>query len=88
MTAEAFRNWREEVFRSGEISPARIGMSREEVLTAFGEPSRTSSKKKGKPLILKYGDLEFHFGDLDGDRLLRIYSDDENGSIRLCIPPV
>ena len=87
MTADAFVGWREEIFRSGAIAPVRIGMSQEEVMALFGAPSRLSAtKKKGKPLILKYGDVEFHFDDLDGHQLSRIYSDDEDGTIRLCIP--
>ena len=88
MTADAFKGWQEEVFRSGAITPVRIGMLQQEVLTLFGEPSRVSTtKKKGKPLILKYGDVEFHFDPSDGHRLSRVYSDDEDGNIRLCIPP-
>jgi hypothetical protein len=75
------------VFQKGSLH-ARPRVSQQEVLTLFGEPFRVSTaKKKGNPLILRYGDVEFHFDPLDEYRLSRVYSDDKDGKIRFCIPP-
>ena len=73
--------------RSGPISPLRLGMKQEEVISAFGEPDDVSTmKKKGKPLILKYGDVEFHFDHQNEHRLCLIYGETEDGSqVRLSI---
>jgi hypothetical protein len=54
--------------------PLRIGMSAEELLNELGATEFVvpRSRRDRRPAILKYGDLEFHFGD---DGLDRMFSD-------------
>lgn len=88
MASDTFQKWREEVFRSQAISPLRIGMLQEEVLALFGPPDGESTQRRqGKPVILKYRDSEFHFDSAADHRLCLIYSDEPDGTVRLCIPP-
>lgn len=65
-----FLDW----LRLGALGPVRLGLSRAEVLAALGEPEDWSvtSRRRRKPAILKWGDLEFHFAE---DDLFLIYTD-------------
>lgn len=45
-------------------------MKQEELIAALGPPDDESTfRMKGKPLILKYADVEFHFDDKNYHRL-------------------
>jgi len=54
--------------------PLRIGMTSEELLGELGATDLVvpRSRRDRRPAILKYGDLEFHFGE---DGLDRMFSD-------------
>jgi len=84
MANECFTKWREELLRSGVIAPLRIGASQEEVAATFGPPERTSlQKKKGRFVIFKYADIEFHFDAQKEHRLWLVYSESEDGEARI-----
>ena len=52
-------------------------------MEVFGKPDAVSTlRSDGKPLILKYHDIELHFDRKDLHGLYLVYSDDE---IELCI---
>ena len=53
-------------------------MSQEAVIEILGQPDDISTMKiSGKPLILKYHDIELHFDERYGNNLFLIYSDYE-----------
>lgn len=53
-----------------DISPLKFGMSQDEVIEIFGKPDAVSTMRSGgKPLILKYHDIELHF-DKDQESIL------------------
>ena len=61
-----------------DISPLKFGMSQDEVIEIFGNPDAVSTMRSdGKPLILKYCDIELHFDRKDPHELYLVYSDDE-----------
>lgn len=61
-----------------DISPLKFGMSQDEVIEIFGNPDAVSTMRSdGKPLILKYHDIELHFDRKAPHGLYLIYSDDE-----------
>ncbi len=67
-----FEIWRNQILHEPKnISPLKFGMSQDEIIEIFG-----------KPLILKYHDIELHFGTQACQALHLIYCDDE---IDLCI---
>lgn len=81
-----FKEWRERLRSSGAIAPLVIGSSLEEVRDLFGAPDRVSSvTKKGKPTILKYADIEFHFDHQKDHRLSLVFSEREDGSATIAI---
>ena len=60
------------------ISPLKFGMSQDEVIEIFGKPDAVSTMRSdGKPLILKYHEIELHFDSKAPHGLYLIYSDDE-----------
>lgn len=73
-----FAKWWEGFRASGNIAPIALGISREELLAFLGEPD---DEARG---ILKYGRLEFHFGD----GLSLIYADDDFGVVETCTRPL
>ena len=77
-------SWRNQILQNPQnISPLKFGMSQDEIMEIFGKPDAVSTMKSdGKPLILKYHDIELHFGGKTHHGLHLIYSDDE---IELCI---
>ena len=79
-----FDIWRNQILRNPkDISPLKFGMTQEEVMEIFGRPDAVSTMKSdGKPLILKYHDVELHFERGVPHGLHLIYSDD---TIELCI---
>ena len=79
-----FDIWRNQIlWNPRDISPLKFGMTQEEIMEIFGRPDAVSTMKSGgKPLILKYHDIELHFEKSVPHRLHLIYSDD---TIELCI---
>ena len=79
-----FEIWRNQILRNPrDISPLKFGMTREEVVEIFGKPDAVSTMRSGgKPLILKYHDIELHFERGVPHGLYLIYSDD---TIELCV---
>ena len=79
-----FDTWRNQILRNPQdISPLKFGMTQEEVMEIFGRPDAISTMKSGgKPLILKYHDMELHFERDVPHGLHLIYSDD---TIELCM---
>ena len=61
-----------------DISPLKFGILQDEVIEIFGNPDAVSTmRSSGKPLILKYCDIELHFDRKAPHGLYLIYSDDE-----------
>ena len=61
-----------------DISPLKFGISQDVVIEIFGNPDAVSTMRSdGKPLILKYHDIELHFDRKDPHELYLVYSDDE-----------
>ncbi len=86
MASERFSLWRGELFRTGAIDPLRLGVSQNEVAAAFGPPDDVSNElKKGRPLIFKYADIEFHFDHRFGHRLFLIYSEGDGREPRISV---
>ena len=58
-----FTIWRNQILQNPwDISPLKFGMSQDEVIEIFGKPDAVSTMRSdGKPLILKYCDIELHF---------------------------
>ena len=66
------------IAESQNISPLKFGMSQDEVIEIFGKPDAVSTMRSdGKPLILKYHEIELHFDSKAPHGLYLIYSDDE-----------
>ena len=74
-----FTIWRNQILQNPQnISPLKFGMSQDEVIEIFGKPDAVSTMRSdGKPLILKYHEIELHFDSKAPHRLYLIYSDDE-----------
>lgn len=74
-----FTIWRNQILQNPrDISPLKFGMSQDEVIEIFGNPDAVSTMRSdGKPLILKYHDIELHFDRKAPHGLYLIYSDDE-----------
>ncbi len=61
-----------------DISPLKFEMIQDEVIEIFGKPDAVSTMRSdGKPLILKYHDIELHFDRKAPHGLYLVYSDDE-----------
>jgi hypothetical protein len=77
MASVAFQHWYEKFAATGDICPIRLGMSRDELRSAFGEPDDVgvTSRKRREPGIWVYGGLEFHFDHTADDELFLIYRD-------------
>ena len=74
-----FTIWRNQILQNPrDISPLKFGMSQDEVIEIFGNPDAVSTMRSdGKPLILKYHDIELHFDRKAPHGLYLVYSDDE-----------
>ena len=74
-----FTIWRNQILQNPrDISPLKFGMSQDEVIEIFGKPDAVSTMRSdGKPLILKYHDIELHFDRKTPHGLYLVYSDDE-----------
>jgi hypothetical protein len=60
--------------------PVGLGATREELRLLLGEPNDRSitTRRQRQPMIWKYGDIEYHFGD-DG-RVWLVYTEDAEGN--------
>ena len=81
MNAE-FQDWRRRLIDKGQINPIGIGMVRNEIVRKFGRPSDFGAFKKKIPQILKYSEIEFHFDIKNKDKLILIYSEELDISIK------
>ena len=74
-----FTIWRNQILQNPrDILPLKFGMSQDEVIEIFGNPDAVSTMRSdGKPLILKYRDIELHFDRKAPHGLYLVYSDDE-----------
>ena len=74
-----FTIWRNQILQNPrDISPLKFGISQDEVIEIFGNPDAVSTMRSdGKPLILKYHDIELHFDRKAPHGLYLVYSDDE-----------
>ena len=74
-----FTIWRNQILQNPQnISPLKFGISQDEVIEIFGKPDAVSTiRSDGKPLILKYCDIELHFDRKTPHGLYLVYSDDE-----------
>jgi hypothetical protein len=61
-------------------SPVGLGATREELRRILGEPTDTSipTRRQRQPMIWKYGEVEYHFGD-DG-RVWLVYTEVAEGN--------
>jgi hypothetical protein len=72
-----------------DLSKARIGMSREEVVSTFGEPDLRggTSRKYRTPSVFRYGRVEFWFEQWKSGGLRGIHEVDEfGGYVRQLFP--
>ena len=74
-----FTIWRNQILQNPQnISPLKFGISQDEIIEIFGNPDVVSTMRSdGKPLILKYHDIELHFDRKAPHGLYLVYSDDE-----------
>ena len=74
-----FTIWRNQILQNPrDISPLKFGISQDVVIEIFGNPDAVSTMRSdGKPLILKYHDIELHFDRKAPHGLCLIYSDDD-----------
>jgi hypothetical protein len=65
-----------------DLSKARIGMSRDEVIATFGEPELQggTSRKYRTPSVFRYGRIEFWFEEWKSGGLRSVHQVDEVGS--------
>lgn len=77
--SEKFYIWRKQILQNPwDISPLKFGMSQDEAMAIMGRPDAVSTMRSGgKPLILKYHDIELHFDGKAHQGLRLIYSDDQ-----------
>jgi hypothetical protein len=87
MASREFQAWYEKFASSGDICPIRLGMSRDQLRAAFGEPDDVgaTSRKRREPAIWVYGGLEFHFDHTAGDELFLIHRDTPDGVVEISI---
>lgn len=87
MPSDAFKSWWKKFRATGDICPVRLGCSREDIRTLFGEPDAVggTSRKYRTPAVWKYGELEFHFGPKSTDLLALIYSESADGIVETSI---
>ena len=76
---EKLNIWRDQILQNPQdITPLKFGMSQDEAIEIFGKPNDVSTMRSGgKPLILKYHDIELHFDGKAHHGLHLIYSDDK-----------
>lgn len=59
----AFQQWYNRYEQSGDLGSVRLGITRDDLRTWFGEPDDTACGFRRHPLsgIWRYGTVEFHF---------------------------
>src|SRR5690349_21137174 len=74
---------------AGLPSPLRVGMTASELVTELGPTERVlrRGRKDSRPAILKYGDLEFHFGDVGLERMFSDTFTLPQGTDQLVVAP-
>ena len=74
---DKFTQWRKKILKDKYkcISPVKFGMTQDEIISMFGQPTDVSTEKK--PLIFKYADIEFHFDKQNDYKLYIVYSDEK-----------
>ena len=74
-----FTIWRNQILQNPQnISPLKFGISQDEIIEIFGNPDVVSTMRSdGKPLILKYHDIELNLDRQDHHGLYLVYRDDE-----------
>lgn len=78
------------VINTGDWSPFRLGMTREEAVAACGEPDATGyPNKQGLDEVWKYGDVEVIFmeGRVDLLNIHAFYGEVPTGGSRLALDP-
>ena len=80
MPSPEFQSWWDSFSRTGDICPLRLGMTRAELKAVLGEPDDVggTSRRWKTPAILKYAELEFHFGLGPQGRLELIHRERDN----------
>jgi hypothetical protein len=71
----AFQCWYDRFEQSGDLGEVRLGITRDDLRSWFGEPDDTARGFRRRPLmgIWRYGIVEFHFSDTGG--LFLVYSE-------------
>ena len=71
----------------GILEQLRIGMTRDEVVKAIGEPDDQggTSRKYRTPSIFKYGQIELFFEQWKTGTLTMVYTEDEDGNGRVLL---
>lgn len=82
-----FTQWLRQLRERGWIQPIEFGISRKELCAIFGDPHDVAQgfRKAQEPMILKYGEIEFHFGPHRDDGLELIFRDNADGVVELCL---
>ena len=87
MPGESFAQWLRVLGETGNISPLRLGMSRDELRALFGDPDDVggTSRRQRTPTVWLYGTIEFHFGSGPDAGLELIFEKNAHGGVRLSI---
>lgn len=86
MASTRFQIWADELGRGGTLNPVQLGMNQKQIIGLFGDPDDSSTMRKaGLPQVLKYGAIEFHFGDPSPSDLWLIYSETNLGETLISI---
>jgi len=87
MASGAFEQWYEKFASTGDICPIQLGMSRNDLRAAFGEPDDVggTAREHSGPAIWVYGGLEFHFDDAACGELFLIFRDSADGIVETAI---
>ncbi len=88
MATIAFESWWRRFRATGDISPVRLGQTREDIRALFGEPDDKGGfvRRCRLPCIWKYQELEFHFEPDTKGELVLIYSETPEGIVDVSIP--
>ncbi len=75
MSDRKFQEWRDLLYRSGDMGAIKLGVSQDDVIRTLGEADRISVDPTGKKAtVLVYGDFQFFFDLLHGRRLSEIHT--------------
>ncbi len=64
------------------LASVRLGMTREEMRAALGEPDDcdNGSRRRKLPVVYKYSDIELHFDEGHDGRLWLVYLEDKDNN--------